>query len=782
MRTALRSLLRTPAFTLAAVLTIAMGIGVNMAVFTVIHQVLLDPLPFRAPERLVHLGQTHPDFPAMQVTAPDFADWQRQTRSFEGLAAYTFQAMNKWNIRHGSGERSEVQVVQCSASLFPLLGARPLLGRFYTADEERQSAPVVVIHESLWRGKFNADPAIIGRKVELVSWPVTVVGVIRAGEAQPMWGEVWMGLGFLDKALVESRRFHALEVIGRLKPGVTIAQAQAELSGVARVLAREHPEMNGRFGASVSPLGGWITADASPALWIAGAAVALVWLLACANVAHLILVRTLDRNSEFAVRAALGASTARLAKLVLLENLIIALAGGALGALLASFTLPLLLRLAPEIPRLQSTALSPTAFACGLAATLFCSALVAVPSLLRLRQADLHQATKPRPARFGSLVIAAEVALALAVVSTAALLCRSFLNLMNEDPGFRSANVTAMDWSVLAPTWAESQKLYRQQVEPALRALPGVTNVTAVNTPPLALRRSETTRFATRFGIVGQPLDRAAAPVAQARWTTPSYFATLGIPLTRGRLFTEQDWTQPGYVVNEAFVRRYFPQRDPVGQQLLIGVNTPNPQQVPIIGVVADVRDLALDLAPLPTIYSLNVSTRMTILIEGSVNARDLQSALRAATPDAMLQLRGPLDTLRAQSVALRRFALELLMAFAGLAAVLTVIGVYGVVSYTLRLRAREFAIRFALGAESVEVRRVLARHYLIPALAGLAGGVWLAITAAMALRSQLYQLAPADPLTLGVSGFMLLLLLSVAAWRPAAQAAAISPASLLRQ
>ena len=782
MRTAVRTLLRTPAFTLAALLTLGLGIGVNIAVFTVLHQVLLDPLPYRDPDRLVHIGQTHPDFPAMQVSAPDFFDWQKMTTSYSGLAAHTFEAMNKWRMRGDDGQMHEVHIVQASAGMFPMLGVQPMLGRLYTQDEEREKQSVVVISESLWRNRLNADPKVIGRQIRLIDWPVTIVGVVRQPDILPSWGEVWMGLGFLDIALTESRRFHALEVIARLKPGASVESVQAEMSAVATALAEKHPDMNARFGAVVRPLSGWITREASPTLIIAAVAVGLVLLLACANVAHLVLVRTVGRNSEFAIRLAVGANAWRLARLVLVENLLVAVAGGAVGILLAILTVPLLLRLAPEIPRLASTTVSPAALGFGLTAALAVAVLVAAPSVVHALKADLHQSSKHRRSRFGRWVVATELALGLGVIATAALLGRSFAAILQEDPGFRSQGVLAVEWSEYHPDAKESENAFRNHIAPVLRALPGVTSVAAVNVAPQALRPSETNRFASRFGVAGQPWRASETPVAQMRWITPDYFSTLGIPLREGRLLDDRDYGQPQLLVNQALVRRYFSGQSPLGRKIVMNVGTPNPYEVEIAGVVADVRDLSLESSPLPTIYLLNVYTKMTILVKGTALPGDVGAALRAAAPNAVIRMHGALDNLRRESLALRRFSLILLSVFAALAGALTMVGVYGVVSYTLRLQARDFAIRFALGAEPREVRRALVREFSLPAVGGLLSGVWLAASAASALKTQLYKVVPADPWVLTCSALALLAIVVLSALRPALRTAAISPASILRE
>ena len=788
-----RSLLRSPAFSVTAILTIALGIGANTAVFSVIHTVLLDPLPFRDSHRLVHIAETHPEFPSFQVAAPDFVDWQRLATSFETISGYTFQAMNKWTIL-GDGEPQSVQVLQASHSLFPMLGIRLLLGRTYTAEEERNKAPVVVLHESLWRRKYGSDPSIIGRQIRIVDWPVTVIGIVAARQAQPSWGEIWMPFSFLDPGLSETRRFHTLEVVARLKPGITVEQAQSEMTGIASNLARSFPETNGRIGVSVLPLGSWMTGSVRPSLLMAWAAVSLVLLLACANVAHLVLVRTVYRSREIALRGALGAGSARLTRFLLAESVTLAAAGGVLGMLTARFTLPVLLRLATnEIPRMDSVALSPMALVFGGAATVLCAGLFALPAIFHSQRLDLYLVIKQagaltfghRRSWFGASIIAAEIALAFVVLTGAALLYRSFTALLDEETGFDASDVLAVDVP-LAIDWRKSAQVFDQRVAPALRAIPGVISVGAVNCAPMTLRSSEASRFASRFGIVGRSFPPGQFPVAQVRWTTPDYFRTLRIPLKQGRLFAEADMGKPGYIINETLARRFFPNQDPVGQQILMGVTGPNPDKAPIIGVVGDVRDVGLDVEAAPTLYSAAVSNRMTVLLRASVPPSSLipavRSAIRSTTPDAPITLLAPLEEVVDASVALRRFALELIGAFALLAMLLTAIGVYGVISYSLSHRTDEFAIRFALGAEPRHVRRHILRNFALPTIGGLLSGAALSYALAWTLRTQLYKLSPVDPMAFTVAAIALILLVLGAAVRPAARLAAISPNAILRE
>ena len=758
LRFALRSLRRAPAFALTVVATIALGVSVNTAVFHLIHTVLLNPLPYRQPAQLVHLAETHPDFPTFPVSAPDFADWTKATQSYEALAAHTFDAMNKATLLD-AGEPEAIQVLQATHNLFPTLGIQPLHGRWYNADDEVRKLPVAVISEALWHRKFAADPTIIGRTIRVDNQSFQVIGIVAQTHAYPAWGDLWMPFSLLDPALQETRRFHALEVVARLKPGVTISHAQSEINTLATRLGQAHPATNATVGAVVSPLAGWITGEVRPTLLLAWAAVALVLLLACANVAHFVLVRTRQRSQELAIRAALGAGALRTARLLLTENAILAAAGGLLGAVLAHS----LIRLAPaDIPRLTAAPVAPETLAFAALSTLLCTALFALPALLHARRADIRESRFEAPgrARFGALILAAELALAFAVITGAGLLYRSYETLLAQPPGFNPNNLIA------AEIFDTSD--FQSALFPRLRQLAGVTSVAAANLTPTTLGPRDVSRYSTRYGIQGRSYPDGQFPVAQIRWTTPDYFQTLEIPLLSGH---EPRPGQPGAVINQALARRMFPGQDPLSQTILMNVVTPTPNAIPIVGVAADVRDLALDVDPLPAIYVLGLTNTMTLFVRGA-SLPELRATLRAARPQDPLRLLAPLDDVVNKSLARRRLALQLLAVFAALAMLLTAIGVFGIVSYSFSQRRQEFAIRLALGAARRHLLQLVLSGYSLALVAGLALGVWLAWLFAGILRTQLYQLSPADPRTYTATAVVLALLVLAAALRPSAQAA----------
>jgi predicted permease len=793
IRQALRSLLRAPAFSATVVLTVALGMGVNTAIFCVVYSVLLDPLPYRDPGRLVHIAETHPEFPSFQVAAPDYFDWRRTSHSFADMAAHTFQAMGQTTLL-GQGEPERVQVTIASHQLFPMLGIQPLHGRGFSAGEDAGQLPVALLNESLWRRKFSADPSVIGHTLRLGNFAFTVVGIVPGRQAYPTWADVWIPLSFLEPQLKDIRRFHPLEVIARLKPGVTVEQAQAEMQTIASSLAATYPETNNTVGAAVFPLSSIITGEIRPALLISWAAVSLVLLLACANVAHLVLIRSVSRSREMAVRAALGASTFQLMRVPLTENVMLALAGGALGVFFAALSLPLLGEFAAgAIPRLNSLALTPITLLFSATAAILCALLFALPAIFHARKMDIHQTIKQsaglsashRRSLFSATIVAAEIALAFVVIAAAGLLYRSFAALLKEDAGFDARGVLAVDVA-LAENWDRSASLFEQQLAPRIRGIPGVTSVAAANCAPMTLGSTELSRYASRFGVAGRTFEPGKFPVAQLRWITPDYFRTLGIPLKRGRLFSGSDAGKPGYIVNETLARRFFPGQDPVGKEILMGVVGPQPEAGPIIGVAGDVRDLGLDLEPRPTLYQLAVSPRMTLLIRAGVSPSSfipaVRHAIRAVDAEAPITRAVPLLTILEASMARRRFVLYLLSAFAVLAAALTAIGVYGVITYSVSRRAREFAIRFALGARRSHLRSLIVRNFALPAAAGLIGGAWLAYLFAQTMRTQLYKLSPFDPPVLAGAILALLLLVVASALRPVGKASSVSETTALRE
>ncbi len=796
IRVAVRSLARRPAFSAAAILTIALGVGANCAVYGIVHAVLLRPLPFRDPHRLVDVRETHPELAAFQVAFPDFTDWQAGGHSFAGLAAYTFEAMNRATLL-GQGEPLQIQATMATPSLFTLLGIQPLDGRVFTAAEDHARSHVAVISENLWRRKFNSAPDIAGRAVRLDNEVFTIAGVIRQPQALPAWADLWMPMSLIEPGLRGTRKFHPLEVVGRLRDGVTVVQAQAEMESMSRHLASAHPDTNRTVGAVVLPLAGRITGSVRPVLLMVWAAVGLVLLISCANLAHLMMERAADRSREVAIRLSLGAPRSALVRQFLTESVLLAAAGGTLGLVLAAWIAPVLRRLAEQrIPRLDSGSFDWPVWMFGVILAVACGLLFGIPASFQALRGSAAQAMKSGRgsessfgrSRLGAVLVTSEIALAVVVLAGAALLVRSFAGLLREDPGFRSRQVLAAN--VVFPasrfkTWDEAGRFFRQVLTPRLRSIPGVEAVATANCAPFSLAPNEHIRFATRFGLVGRTFEPGRYPVAQLRWVSEDYFRVLGIPLKSGRVFTARDVSQPSYIVNETLARRFFPGEDPVGKQLLMDVVSPSPNKVDIVGVVGDVREFSLDEPPEPTLYIAATSLQMAMLIGTSGSAASIaqpvQAALRGADEEASISHVEPLSGYVSASLARERFALWLMGAFAILAALLVATGVGGVVGYAVTRRIREFGIRAAVGASPRELLLMMVRETLATALPGIAAGLALAVAFGTLARTMLFRVSPADPASFAAVTLATLAICAVAALLPARRASRVDPSIALR-
>jgi len=791
LRQAIRSLRRRPAFALAAILTVALGVGANTAVYQVIYAVLLRPLPFRDAQRLVQVWESTPVLPQLQAAVPDFEDWRRQSHSFAQMAAYTFQEMNRITLV-GQGEPEVVRGTDATADLFPTMGIQPLLGRALSAADERGKLPVALLSEKLWRRKFAADPAIVGRTLRFETESFTVIGVVPSRQAFPEWADVWLPFSWIDPELLNTRKYHPLEVIARLRPGVSEEQAQTEIRALAARLAAEHRDTNGTVGAYVIPLARQMTGDVRPALLLVWAAVGLVLLMACANLAHMLLARMLDRRQEMAIRVALGAGRARLMRIVFTESLLLALVGGASGAALAVAASGVLRRMAQgRIPRLEPLGFAGHAPMFVLAASFVCGVLFALPACaqaLRARAAPAggRSMSKPR-SPLGSVLIAAEVAMAFVVLTGATLLVRSFVGLLSEAPGFQAKGVLAMEVPMPSSRYddAKTAQFWKSQLLPAVQALPGVEAVAMANCAPMSLSGTGRFRFATRFGIEGRTFDPGRYPVAQYRWVTPEYFRVLGIPLKRGRLLAEADRNQPRYLINETLARQFFSGEDPTAHRLIMGVMDPRQGAVEIAGVVGDVRDMGLDEPVQPALYLISSSPRMVLLVKTGGDpmrlAAPIREAIQRADPEVAVLRTAPVAQYVADSLARRRFALTLLAAFGGLAALLTAAGIYGLLAYSVSGRAREFGIRAALGATPATLLRMILQESAAVTIPGLAAGVVVSLAGARLMKSLLYGISPQDPLSLAAACALLCVISVLSVWLPARRAAHVDPGAALR-
>jgi len=796
LRCALRTLRRNRAFALAALLTIALGVGANTAVFSVVRGVLLQPLPFREPERLVMLWQTHPAIPQLQLTSPDFAEWRAGNHSFDQIAAYTLQAMNKISLV-GYGEPEQIQGAMMSANLLPMMGVTPIAGRGILPSEEKGREHVALISEALWRRKFAADRSIVGKPIRIDTESFTVVGIVPQRNGFPVWADIWLPLSLLEPQLQTSRQFHPLEVVAHLRPGVSIESAQAEMQALAQRLAEAHPATNKTVGAALIPLADEVSGSVRPALLIVWAAVVLILLIACVNVAHLLLAHGASRKREAAIRAAIGAQRSQLIRLFLVESVFIAALGGALGLVLALYLTPALTSLAAaEIPRFAQVSVDGGVFLFALAVSAFCGVLFGLPLAIRSARTDLGEALKQsggvsfalRRGRIGGVLVMAEVALSLAVLIGAGLLVRSFAALLDVAPGFRADHVLTMQ--VHLPNdkydWQKAEEFFRSTLFPKIRTLPGVTDVAAANTVPMALDRTEHSRFATRFGIVGQTFEPGHFPVALNRWVSAEYVQAMGIPLKSGRYLNESDSNKPVVLINEAIGRRFFAGQDPVGKQILLSVMTPKPSAVEIVGVVGDTRDWALDIEPEATFYGVAISPSMTLVARTEGDANSLASTIRQTAmtmnPELVVGEVRSMDEVVGRSLAQRRFALLLVSGFALLALVLAAIGISGVVSYSIATRTRELGLRMALGAQYREVVGLLLKESLALVAPGLVAGCALAFALTRIMATLLYGVTAADPLTYLGAALFLMTVAMTAVYLPARRAMRIDPMQALRE
>ena len=796
LRYAVRTLKRNRTFALAALLTIALGVGANTAVFSIVRGVLLQPLPFREPGSLVTLWQTHPAIPQLQVTAPDFDEWRANSHSFDQMAAYTLQAMNKISLI-GYGEPEQIQGTMMSANLLPMMGVTPIDGRGILPSEEKARERVVLISEALWRRKFGANQSLVGKPIRIDTESFTVVGIVPQRNGFPAWADIWLPFSLLEPELQTNRQFHPLEVVAHLRPGVSLESAQAEMQSIAHRLAEAHPATNKIVGAAVIPLADQLSGSVRPALFIVWAAVGLILLIACVNVAHLLLARGASRKREAAIRAAIGAQRSQLIRLFLMESISIAALGGALGLVLALCLTPALTSLAAaEIPRFAQVSVDGGVFLFALAISTICGLLFGLPLAIRTTRADLGEVLKQsgavscalRRGRIGGVLVIAEVALSLAVLIGAGLLVRSFAALLKVAPGFRPDHVLTMQ--VHLPSgkydWQKAEEFFRGTLFPKIRALPGVAGVAAANTVPMALDRTEHSRFATRFGIVGQTFEPGHFPVALNRWASAEYVQTMGIPLKSGRYLNESDSNKPVVLINEAIARRFFAGQDPVGKQILLSVMTPKPSSAEILGVVGDTRYWALDIEPEGTLYGVAISPSMTLVVRTKGDAITFASAIRqtamSTNPELVVGDVRSMEEVVGRTLAQRRFALLLVGGFALLALMLAAIGISGVVSYSIATRTRELGLRLALGARNREVVELLLKESLGLVVPGLVAGCALAFALTRIMATLLYGVTAADPLTYLGAAIFLMTIATAAVFVPARRAVRMDPMRALRE
>ena len=804
IRYGIRTLAKNPGFTAVAVLTLALGIGANTAIFSVVENLLLRPLPYPQPDRLVEIANSYPpQLPKVGLSPGDYADWRRQNASFSEMGTYA-KITQGFNLT-GEGEPQRVTAVYADDGLFPMLGVRPIMGRAFLPEEDRAgSAPVVILGHHLWQSRFGGDPGVVGRSISLDNQRYTIVGVLPAGMQISRSADLWLPLGQFSDDLSEHVH-HEFVAIARLKPGVSVAQARDEMVRLNQQEAIAFPDAHKNFGVLVEAMQDPSAAQLRSTLLVLFGAVGLVLLIACANIVNLLLVRNAAREREVAVRTALGASPWRLIRQLLTESTLLSLLGGALGLLFAVGGLKALLAFVPaELSVLQEAGLNGwvlgfTVAVC-LATGLACGLLPALRMLQNNLAGVLKQGSKGASTsghhRTHNLLVISEIAMALVPLIGAGLLLRSFQHMLEVDPGFRPDHVLAMEVQRAGISFAQFNKLspeeqlnYGQKqarqfegIAEQIRTLPGVKEVGGIDDLPLGTEF----RQASRFIVEGQPIPPSGErPIAEFRTVSLGYFSVLRIPLRAGRLFTEDDFKQQNtVVVNEAMARRFWPNGEAVGKRINLCSLDPKPCWTTIIGIAGNVHQYGLDHAPTYDVYFVGGWTPYFIVRSASDPLRIAAAVTEVVHKfDANLPVTHmmTLDRLVSDSVSPRRFSSVLVAIFAGLALLLAAIGIYGVMSYTVSRRTQEIGVRMALGAQLGSVRRMILGQTLRLTLLGVGIGLAGAFVVARFLTSLLFGVGVYDPVTfLGVAALLIVVALA-ASYIPARRAMRVDPIVALR-
>ncbi|HWQ36040.1 MAG TPA: ABC transporter permease [Blastocatellia bacterium] len=798
-----RMLMKNPGFSLVAIVALALGIGANSAIFSVINAVLLRPLPFAEPERLVSVGNTDlkQGTNEFYLTWPDFADYRAMNQSFQTLAGFDERDVTLT----GAGEAARLHGAMVTSDLFPMLGVGPQIGRAFTAEEEKPGTHVVLLSHGLWQRRFNADANVVGRAVGINGRSYTVAGVMPAGFAFPLGAEpveLWINAGVDGEGgapLMKQRGNHYLEVLGRLKPGVTLAQAQAEIGRIAANLGQQYPDTNSAFGGIAVPFYQRVTGDARLALLVLLGAVGCVLLIACANVANLLLARASARRREIAIRAALGAGRGRVVRQLLTESVLLSLCGGVAGMMLALWGTEVLLAMVPKgLPRAAEASLDGRVLGFTLLISLLTGMLFGLAPAWQSLRTDLNDTLREggrggdgRGSRVRSALIVSEVAVAFLLLVCAGLLINSFWRLRQVNPGFDPKSVLSFRVSLPGTQYDKPEKVeaFYQQLSSRIQAMPGVVSVSGVNPLPLSGNNA-----GVGFAIEGQPTEpgRPFPYDTYLRVIRPDYFQTMNIQLVAGRDFSERDKLEstPVVIINESLAKRYFPNQNPLGRRInpSFGVDGRGVLWREIVGVVKDVHHASLSEDSDAEVYVAHTQApwnTITVVARTSINPSSLiqsvRNEVRSLNPDLPVYDIRTLEERISLTVAQPRFQMLLLTIFAGIALLLTAVGLYGVLAYNVAQRTQEIGIRMALGASAGKVRVMVVRQGMTLALAGIGLGLIASFAATRLLASLLYGVTATDPLTFALIGLAMLLIALAACWIPARRATKVDPMIALR-
>jgi putative ABC transport system permease protein len=800
---AFRQLIKHPGFSLIAILVLALGIGANTAIFSVVNAVLLRPLPYRAPEKLVWLWGTNPlnDIPKESASYPDFADWREQAQSFETMAAY---ARTSPILTEGDGEPERLPGAAVIGDFFSVLGVEPALGRKFLPEENEQGkGRVVILSHDLWQRRFGADPKVAGRQITVNGNPHTVVGVMPAGFQDPAPAarkavQMWLPLTVSDN-MRSSRRSDFLYVIARLKPDATIDRARAEMKGIASRLEKQYPETNTSWSVIVESLHETLTGDIRPALLLLLGAVAFLLLIACANVANLLLARASSRQREISIRAALGASRGRVIRQLLTENILLSVAGGALGLVIAVWGIHVLLALSPgNIPRLDSIGIDGQVLLFTLGMSLVTGVIFGLAPALTASKANLNDTLKEggRGAmegasgrRMRNVLAVAEIALSLVLLVGAGLLIRSFMQLQQVKPGFNPQHVLSVELSLPPAKYKEDAQVnqFFDQLLAAVAQQPGVEAATVSTDLPLGGNADF-----LAFSVEGRPLlPTDKTPDAEARVISPDYFRTLQIPVRNGRVFTDRDvaGVPDVAVINETLARKYFPGADPIGKRVTFGdPKAPDVEWFTVVGVVGDVHGTRLSEEPYAQIYTSYRQTprrAFTLIVrtagEPSLMLKQIREQIWSLDRQQPLYNVRTFDQVLAQAVARPRFNMLLIAILAGVALVLAAVGIYGVISYSVTQRTHEIGIRMALGANATDVLKLVVGQGMLLAGIGLALGLIAAFAVTRIMSSLLFGVSATDPPTYFGLALLLGAIAFLACYLPARRATKVNPVTALR-
>lgn len=798
IRYATRQLGRSPAFTATVVMTLALGVGATAAIFSCVYALLLKSLPFADAGQIVALSEIHPQIPGgIEATYPDYEDWSTQQRSFTQIAAYS--TLNPETVSLvADGRAQQVRRVLASGNFFTLLGIKPAVGRLIDEqDNGAGSDHVALLSESAWARYFGKDPAVLGRSVNLNGSAFTVVGVLPAGASFPSDGEVWLPLSLLDQETRASRVWHSVKVLGRLRPGVGLSEARADMQSVSARLAAAYPATNRNVSVQLKPLRDELVGTLRPAMLSLLGAVFLVLMIACANVANLLMVRATTQQREIALRRALGAGPTQFFSQFLAHALVLCLLGGALGTALAAGVLPLLRMALAHTASLDPTMVQSIGLSIPvlLFALFTCVATAVVFSMIPLMNTSPHLAETLRAGERGSTgsrsrnratLITGEVAIAVVVLFLSTLVLRSFQKLLAVDPGFRTDHLLSAEIALPEPRYGDDSPVtnhfYEQLLEKINRS-PGVSSAATTTIVPL-----KPSQVMTRFLVEGAPPTAPGIfPTAQIRYVSPDFFHTFGLALESGRVFEQKDIENGAslFVVNAAFVKRYLAGRNPVGANVLLGVLSPHPQKIPVIGVVSDAHDLGVENDAQPEMYLPGFGFHAVLLVRTFADPESIESAVRnavktldAAQPIYHVQT---VDALLLDSMARQKMTAMLLGIFSLTALALAAIGIYGVLSYSIAQRSREIGVRMAVGATRTHILRLVLSQAAQFTGFGLAAGIGMALLSARIITGLLFSTSTTDPLSACIAIGSLAAAAGMAAIIPAIRAMSVNPNDALR-